>query len=44
MVRRVFDHTDFPSTWAPRFLGDKNAMPATPIRRADEAAVMPVAL
>lgn len=44
MVRRVFDHTDFPSTWTPRFLGDKGAIGASPVRRADEAAVMPVAL
>ena len=45
MVRRVFDHSDFPSTWTPRFLGDKKAMPASAIKRStDEAGVMPVAL
>jgi intracellular multiplication protein IcmB len=44
MVRRVFDHSDFPSTWAPRFLGDKGSLGASPIKRTDEATVMPVAL
>lgn len=44
MVRRVFDHSDFPSTWSPRFLGDRGAMAASAISRKDEASTMPVAL
>ncbi|TAL65698.1 MAG: hypothetical protein EPN79_10990 [Burkholderiaceae bacterium] len=44
MVRRVFDHSDFPTSWAPRFLGDGGMVAASAIKRRDEAAVMPMNL
>lgn len=46
MVRRVFDHSNFPSNWAPRFMGDKGALSASamPGRGRDEAGTMPVSL